>query len=1286
MTNQKVKHKSLFQGQWLTLAGSIVLAGLTAAVGANAQAQVESDNTLGTSVSASGRNFQITGGTRVGNRNLFHSFQRFDVPARGTATFLNDASVTNIFSRVTGGTRSDIQGIIRAQGTANLFLINPSGILFGPNAQLDIGGSFIGTTANEIQFPSGGSFSLTSPVNPTDTLLTVNPSAFLFAPGTSQPNSIQASRNSRLEVDPGRSIVLLGGDVEVTGGRLLARGGRIELGGLANQGTVGLAVEGPVGNELRLQFPQGTARANVSLANSASADVTAGSGGSIAVNAANITLSRSNLFAGIQSGQGSAAAQAGDITLNATGATLIEQGSRVENNINGTGRGNGGDITVQSSSLDITNGAKLSADVIGQGNAGDIRLTIAGPVRITTSSNNTEISSQVAGNAVGSGGDITINAESLSIVSTSSRAGARINIATGGIGNAGTIKIEVDGAVLLQTVPGQTGDQTGIRSQARAGAVGGGGDVTINAASLSILNSAEITANTSSEPGTGDSSQRDAGDITVRVSGPVTITNSGRIRSNVGREGKEGNGGDIVIEASSFSATGGGYVEASTSGVGNAGSIRITAPTGLVELSGRDDERRITSRLSTGTQEGAGGQGGDITVIARELRLSDGAVLNARSQSAQQGGDITVEAQTVNLSGGGQLVSTAFSQGAAGNINIRNTEQLRLSGNDPKYQDRRADAQTRVGIPNGVTSINEIIFSDGADSGLLARSEGQGAGGEITINAGQVLIEDGAVISTDTAGAGKGGPIQVNANALTLNRRAEITSLSRGTGDAGNIDLDVRNQVLPQALEANAASSTSSRSNLQPGQLLIQNGASISADTEARGRGGSVRINTESLRLNSNARLSAEAAGEGNAGSINANAQAITLSRNSSISTAVSNPNAAGQGGSINLRTRSLLLNTGSQLSAETSGRGRAGNVSVRNANLVNLNNSRISTAVNLGANVTVSGPNQGGSIDLQTRNLSLTSNARLSAETAGRGDAGSINVRNAQAITLSRNSSISTAVSGTNAVGQGGDIRLQTGSMTLNSGAEISARSQGNGNAGRITINASGPLQATNSNISTAADQATGGSITIQARNIRLQGNSDITTDVTSGSGSGGNIFLQADTILAFADSDIIASAAEGAGGNITLATPIFFGFRYQPNDPNSAINSNTKLDGNGRVDINASGTLASGTISLPDISFLQNGLTQLPANLIDTSTLIANSCIARSQQQAGNFLITGAGSLPLRPGDTLSPYPTGGVRSIPARHNAARSWQPGDPIVEPAGAYRLANGQVMLSRECTP
>ncbi|MBO3461519.1 MAG: filamentous hemagglutinin N-terminal domain-containing protein [Aetokthonos hydrillicola CCALA 1050] len=174
---------------------------------------------------------------------------------------------------------------MKASGSANLFFINPSGIIFGKNASLNVGGSFVATTANAIQFGNLGTFSASVPNNPA--LLTVNPSALLFNQIATQPiqNNSTASAGvdpagfdvSGLRVGDGKSLLLVGGNVSMDGGQLNAYGGRVEIGGLATSGTVGLNING---NNLSLGFPASSQRADISLTNGAAVYVEAGGGGS----------------------------------------------------------------------------------------------------------------------------------------------------------------------------------------------------------------------------------------------------------------------------------------------------------------------------------------------------------------------------------------------------------------------------------------------------------------------------------------------------------------------------------------------------------------------------------------------------------------------------------------------------------------------------------------------------------------------------------------------------------------------------------------------------------------------------------------------------------------------------------------------------------------------------------------------------------------------------------------------------------------------------------------------
>ena len=470
-----------------------------------ALAQISADGTTNTTVNPDGSgNFTIEQGDRAGN-NLFHSFGNFSVPTNGSAFFNNATDISNILSRVTGGNISNIDGLIRANGSANLFLINPAGILFGNNARLDIGGSFLGTTADSILFEDG-EFSATDFDNPP--LLTINaPIGLNFRDNPNQIVNSSFVQNDAeefvgLEVAPGKNLSLIGGDISFESGRVTARGGKVELGGLSESGTI------TIESDSSLTFPEGVARSNVSFSNAADVNVRSEGGGSISVNANNIEiLGDSSLRAGILSSSTSLDAQAGDINLNATGF------------------------------INIDNGSFLSNSTFGQGNAGDITLNIDGAVNLT---NDADIFSNVDSNATaeeGTRSTVTINADSLSIADGESS----ISVSTFGQGNAGNVDLEINDTV--EIVGGN------IFSNVGSGARGNGGQVTINAGSLSQIEGGQIQASVRGTDGEINGVIGNAGSVAINADGDVLISGSNQdgnpsaifSRVNQGAEGSAGN-------------------------------------------------------------------------------------------------------------------------------------------------------------------------------------------------------------------------------------------------------------------------------------------------------------------------------------------------------------------------------------------------------------------------------------------------------------------------------------------------------------------------------------------------------------------------------------------------------------------------------------------------------------------------------------------------------------------------------------------------------------------------
>ncbi|MEG4580740.1 filamentous hemagglutinin N-terminal domain-containing protein [Microcoleus sp. MON1_C5] len=390
-------------------------------------------------------------------------------------------------------------------------------------------------------------------------------------------------------------------------------------------------------------------------------------------------------------------------------------------------------------------------------------------------------------------------------------------------------------------------------------------------------------------------------------------------------------------------------------------------------------------------------------------------------------------------------------------------------------------------------------------------------------------------------------------------------------------------------------------------------------------------------------------------------------------------------GGDIQIRGARLEMTQSSKIWANTLGAENGGKVLVRTTEVV------LSESSLLNANVTITGTGTGGDLTIDTGRLLVNDRSQVSAGTRGEGNGGRLQITASDSVEV-----IGTGISADGEVpsgllaastgsGDAGNLTIDTGRLLVRDGAQVSANSLREGLAGNIKITVRDTLKANDGTITTVAQQSSGGDITITADTIRLYGDSDITTFVAQGgTGGGGNIILTAGSIIAFDDSDILAYAPDGKGGDLNLNTPVSFGENYGP--ASSREDPPKTLDANNRVDV-----AASGIITTPDVSFIQNNLTELPDNQIDTDSLLANSCIVRRNQPTrGSFTVTGTGGLPQRPGDAqMSTFPTVDIESLPndstpTNTNPNRPWQKGDSIVEPQGVYRLPNGKLVLSREC--
>jgi len=1093
--------------------------------------------------------------------------------------------------------------------------------------------------------------------------------------GRAPNNVLPSAASSRVGVDGnGR-----GGNIDIQSRNLFVLDGARLFAGTLGRGDSGDILINATG---LVRFAGNSSNGQTSVAFTNVENDSIGRGGNISIAAETVEFLDGAQLVASTEGQG----DAGSVTIRATGDVTFrgrssnnQFPSAVFSRVGADGRGRGGNIDIRSRNLFVLDGARLFSGTLGEGDSGDIIINATGRVRFAGTSPTGQVSvafTNSEGSAIGNGGNINLTANVLEMAD-----GAQLVASTSAQGNAGNVVIRVGDRILLN------GAGTAIFSRINADSLAlddsiqlQGGTIDIRTGSLSVLNGAQLLSNTNG--------QGDAGDVVIRASGDVLFQGlsadqqlASAIFSRVDA-GATGSGGSIDIQARNLFVLDGARLFSGTLGKGNSGDILIHA-TGQVRFAGTGPNGQVSVAFSN-VEGGGVGNGGDIRISANGLELADGA----------------------------QLVASTRAQGNAGNVILRVGDRLSLDGsNTAIFSSVGADTlalDDNIRLRGGAIDIEtgSLFLTNGAS--LVANTAGQGDAGQVTIRAGRVLLrgtETGIFSNVRGGAVGQGGTVRIQTGALSIRRGAQLVASTDGQGNAGNIQVIAAGNVRLAGFTNETGRSSGLFTNTRPGaqgrggeifiranRLRILNGAAVYAVSENNRRGGSIRLLVNEFEATGGGQVIASALRRGRAGSIILEGGEITFSgsdptvgdRREKFGTAVANagdgqsglfadtrPNSRGEGGSITVRGGSLQIRDNATISAQTAGRGDAGDINIAIRGSTQLSNGNITAAGRFAA---------GGSITLSIGSLNMTDNAAITAENTGGRTAGNITLNVGDRTSLT-NSNI-TAASRRDA---GGNITLSTGSLFLTERAAITAASTGRGTAGNIRINVGDRLQMSNSDITTRAPRSSGGNIEINtgdsaSRSITLlEGDSDITTDSKL---DGGNITVGGAGVVAFDDSDIISRAAEGRGGDITLS-PFF----SETNPPGSAADD---FDGNDQVDLNASGQTAPGQITTPDTGGVQNSLTPLADASVDEGRLLANSCVVRDRQ-SGRFIITGSGGLPYAPGNaSLSPFPTGDVQPLPETapepQPQSRSWQPGDPIIEPQGVYELADGRLVLSRECSP
>lgn len=689
-------------------------------------AQVLPDSILGATVQTPNNlDFTIDGGTRSGN-NLFHSFNQFSVPTGGSALFNNATDIQTIFARVTGGSASNIDGLLKTNGTASLFLLNPNGILFGSNTQLNVGGSFVGTTANSIQFADGTEFSAVNPSSlplltmsaPIGLQMGHNPGAItvqgrgnqLFditgfgqASAINSPTGLQAGAN--------QTLALIGGAVTFSGGVASIQGsGHLEVGSVS-RGTVGLqpTPTGWVGDYSAVHQFNDIHLGQESLLNAS------GSNGSIQLQGQNIRLTEGS--AALLQNLGSQ--PAGGITVNAKGSLILqgntsngELGSLIQsNNLNS---GQVGDILISAAQLFLRDSSRIMSRTRSATAGANININVNGTTEITGfNNNNPAVYTAVATFSVGSGnaGNIALSTENLRVLDS----GAMISVAARD-GNTGTIQVNAVKQVEIAGYNPVAFSESSLSTYTQG--AGNANRAVINTARLVITGGASLGSSTAA---TGS-----AGNVEVNASESIEIEGQGtagnavgtfsRIYSNAEEVSPEiqaafglppipsGNSGSLTINTPSLRLSNGGAVSVQNDGPGIGGNVQIIA---------NDIQLENQSRITAVAQSG---EGGNINLQLRDLLLMrSGSSIAATAGGQGNGGNITINTPIIVGLENSDIVANA-DQGRGGNIQITTQGIIGLQYRDRLTPENDITASSEFGV-NGTVEVNNVGIDP--NSGLV---------------------------------------------------------------------------------------------------------------------------------------------------------------------------------------------------------------------------------------------------------------------------------------------------------------------------------------------------------------------------------------------------------------------------------------------------------------------------------------------------------------------------------------------------------------------------------------
>lgn len=828
-------------------------------------ADITADTSLGTSVVKVGNIYGIFDGTQV-NSNLFHSFDVFDVSSGETASFQGPAGIENILGRVTGGNVSSINGTLQSTiSGANLYLINPAGVIFGADAALDLQGSFHVATADYVVLGSDGRFDASVPGN---SVLTMSaPSAFGFV-NTAAPITFN---NSFLRTPDFATLSVIGGDITLTDATLHSMEGRIDIASVASAGEV----ESTLNN---LDTSSFTTLGDIRITDSTNLsdrpradnfgvelgniDVSGDGAGDIYIRSGSFYSDNGQVFSDTQKN-----GAAGKIDIEVRNELKQINEGRITADVFFGGAG--GDINVDTGRLILEDGSIIRTQTLKSGDAGNVVINANESIFISGRSSSVDprlqgndragIGSETSGNGGGAGGRVEINTPILVLsdeaklsTDTSNGQGGEllVNTKSVSISDRGEISLSAfragNGGSLLLNTEDLTISNGGAINSISFGA-GNGGAIVINATDNVKMSGVDPTDTTRhSRISTSNFSLGNGGTIEINAA-QVQLGDRALIEATIINQPLLGQpevavdtrAGTIAINADSMNITGGAQVVSGNESIGVGGKVNVNI-TNTLSIAGEAVDGSASSGLfNIAVSEG---DAGNLQVSAAELVLEDRATINTSTIASGRAGQINIDVTNLNMESGAVISSTTTSSGNGGEVVINASSNINASGRSAK------------GFATGVYSDVEIAMGSNA-------AAASGDGGSIQISSAAMTLSEGATVSAKSVGSGNAGSIDIDAGvSLVMSDDASITTKSTLSG-GGKINLVARDliQLSSSRITSSVADGSGSGGDITIDPIfVILNSSQILANADA-GNGGNIQITAQNLIASSDSIIDASA-------------------------------------------------------------------------------------------------------------------------------------------------------------------------------------------------------------------------------------------------------------------------------------------------------------------------------------------------------------------------------------------------------------------------------------------